>query len=202
MKSALIVIFSILTIVLFSGCLTGGQTVSLPIVPECREVQIAYEFNETYTESEPYTSKECETVNLKSKVIQGVNMETVCIEQNCIEESFWTRDCKEWECVKDKNIYTFILKNMDDEGGRWAFRMTFQGMSGEVDGGIRRHYIEPEDEQTFMWEYVKNIPTEEVYTDFDVEEIPTKQVCENVIRYRDVEKTRPVTKFRTEEVCE
>ena len=37
---------------------------------------------------------------------------------------------------------------------------------------------------------------------YEISNIPTKQVCKDVLKYKDVTRTRTVTKYKTEEVCD
>ena len=56
--------------------------------------------------------------------------------------------------------------------------------------------IYPDSSETF-----KITREAEIDSCYCYETAPTKQVCRNVIDYKDIEKTKTVTKYRTEQQC-
>ena len=171
---------------------TGAATSSSKTIPNCKNVQIPYESQEEYlkteyyTETVPYTDTECESKLLVYKVQKGS-----CVNR---EDNFFADD----EPAK----YSCTITNLDNEGGQFSMRIGFN-VNGQQLEETQSRYIYPQSSETFRIE--RDASIQNCYC---AENVPTKQVCRDVIKYQEIQRERqvtaykPVTKYRTEQKCE
>ncbi len=157
---------------------TGGSPISKK---NCRQEQVPYEEQETYYETVPYTDQECEDKQLIYKKDNGA--------------------CTDWEdnwfSENTPAKYSCMITNLDSEGGNFALEIGFNVGSEQLKE-TQSKYIYPQSSETF---YVQRDSA--IDSCFCKEaSIPTKQVCRDVIKYKDIARTRTVTKYKTEEVCD
>lgn len=180
----------------------------------CRNVEVPYEEEETYYESVPYTDRECESEYLTYSATNdrwldsGCNdYDNICHEYNffgfCIDEETF--------CVDRTLSYAVDMNNLDDKGGTFSAEIGFRKSQGGsvFDSEIVDEYLYAQTTETF--EYTKRITSDSPSGDanyegwygyYQIKSIPTKQVCRDVIKYKDVERTRIVTKYKTERQCD
>lgn len=161
-----------------SGPITGN-TIS-EFLQNCKDVQVPYQVTEEYVDREPYQGFEDAQVNLK------------------FEQSGYSRESySELFNVRYKGIVN--IKNVDSETGYFTVKMYFttlkDGTTSKQTGG----YVQPSETKEF-----------DIYYDIDAGEdvqwryevIPgQKTITKPVTKYRDVIRTRTVTKYRTEQQC-
>ena len=148
----------------------------------CSDVQVPYDYLETYTDTEPYTTQDCQNINLVYRKDTGK-----CIgKYNGIlgiggnPASF---DC--------------TISNLDSQGATFSLDIGFN-VQGQPLHESQSKFIYPQQSATFS--ITRDSATDSCFC--NEINIPTKQVCHDVIEYRDVQKQRTVTKYRTEQKCE
>ncbi len=131
-----------------------------------------YEATETYSEQEPYTDTECHNEPLGHNEEQTV----------CDDSGFWN----------DAHI-SVRVNNLDtNNGGSFSIWLGFNLQTGGTTGGTFSQYIQAGSSYTFS--YTSSADTNGCT--YHMTSIPSKEICEQVIKYRDVQKTRTVTKYR------
>ncbi len=152
----------------------------------CKDVQVPYEDIEYYASQEPYTDTECQMIPLTySKNI--ANCDT--------SAGFLGLNANKIDC---------IVTNTDTEAGNFNVRVGFK-CSSTTDSRLWDCYSSI---QTFFIPSTFSVSAKGTYGDIDAEECfcevnpSTKQICRDVIKYREVTKTRPVTRYRTEQKCD
>jgi len=134
----------------------------------CEDVEVEY------TETVPYTDQECTYPSLKYKRETGS-----CLQR---EDNFFSDD------VPSK--YSCTITNLDDTPAQFSLKIGFNIAGGKLEE-TQTKLIYPDSSQTFTIER-----DAEIDSCFCVEiNVPTKQVCRDVIKYREV------TKYRTEQRC-
>ena len=158
----------------------------------CRQEQIPYEETETYYETVPYTDQECNTRNLEYYTEEWRTSES------CTDTNFWGT------CIEKKVDCIYGLKNIDKEGGIWSINMKLKNLDlmSEVNLGKQSQSIPQSVTKTFTWSYNTNRVDDSFTCEIISFDNPTIEECENVVRYKDVPRTRTVTKYKTEEVCD
>lgn len=165
------------------GELTSEQERQLEELAEvtCRDVQIPYDAQESYTEQEPYSDEECNNINLVYKLKRG---SCISYKDNLIFDDEPAR-------------YDCTVSNLDSSGGNFIIKIGFT-MGSQKLINSKNKYIYPQSEYTFYAEEMAEIDTCSCY----MESVPTKQECETITKYKTVIKYRTVTKYKTETVCE
>jgi len=172
----------------------------------CKDIEVPYDAQESYTvqepylrteeysESEPYIVEECEDIELSYNHQEGS-----CIQY---KDNFFSDD--------EPATYSRTINNLDSEAGGTFFVNIGFRIGGVVVKEEQNAYIYPQSSHTFYAEQMAEINN--CY--FTVDIVPTKQVCEDVTKYKNVLKTRQVTdykavtkertvtKYRTETVCD
>lgn len=166
------------------------QTTNQQQTPQqnCQQVQVPYNDIEYYIVSEPYTDQVCQYQNLIYSV-ENWFINSVCSKRNwlgfCIEET--------WTC-------SFDINNHDTEGGAWKMGMTFFVDGSKIEKDPQTLYVYPQSSTHFSWDQVAG-PTQNVTCGYSTLSVPQKQVCQYITKYRDVQQSRTVTKYRTETQC-
>lgn len=195
----------------------------------CREIEIPYEAQEEYlkteyyTETVPYTDTECETKELSFRSSDDNPLRDVtCIDshEECKESHttiFGNVKCDRYETICDKyrEGVSFDITNLDSEKGLWRFEWRNSCRNNQLlcniqdykSLGVYGDYIDPTETKTFSYQIEYDAKGQEYLFPYLLD-IPKKQICRDVIKYREVQKSRqvtayhPVTKYRTEEVCD
>lgn len=192
------IVLGIVVIVIVSGVIFTGrigtfvQSPSYSNQPKCRDIQVAYEAQEEYmkteyyTETVPYTDRECESKRLVYKKETGT-----CQDRQSGLFGLGDQPAK----------YSCTITNLDNEGGTFSMRIGFNVGNQQLET-TQSKYIYPQSSATFSYEVDATIDS-----CYCSEQVPTKQVCRDVIKYREIQKQRqvtaykPVTKYRTEQRC-
>ncbi len=195
----------------------------------CRDVQVSYEEEEEYlkteyyTETIPYTDNKCENKNLAYSVTNEHWITSSCLDFDKVchkgHNNFWgTYICDDEEtfCAKRTLTYSGDINNLDSEkSGVWKVDIRFNVDHKLYETKTSSLSIYPQTTQSFTQSVtlISDGPSgiankDGISAGFDVAKIPTKQICEEVTKYRDVQRTkevtayRPVTKYKTEEKCD
>ncbi len=178
---------------------------------ECK--QQTYEKTEVYTESLPFTEEECEEIPLKY-LEEWQNNPRQCIneicdqhEQYCVDKN-WLGNCIQFAercthsaCTKYEQKCDLKIENIDDEPGVWKIEGYIWDDDFNRLGELVKEvqiYVQPTKSNIATWSFVYNAG-ESKSCSKRIIVVPQKRVCENVIAYKDVEKTRAVTKIA--DVC-
>jgi hypothetical protein len=196
----------------------GAYITGLFIKPACRDVQEPYQEcgyvqvprTEQECNSIPYTDIECESKQLTYKSsIDEIQRNVVCSKQHQECLNYILGICAKWQTVCDEYTETcsFDITNLDSEKGTWYFtwyrncraNQPACMLSGPTVIYSSALYLDPTETkstQTIIT-YAAN-GQEYCYAQFT--SIPTKQVCRDVIKYR--QECKPVTTYTTEYRCE
>lgn len=180
-----------------------------------------YTYKETYTEQVPYTRQDCHNEEILIKVEYHNNRAT-CIQTDCatktsycIEKNIWGNcvkygeSCTTTKCIKYRYDCGVKITNKDQKAALVELSLGKYDYDEEEYKEIKTEniWVRGLDEGYAYWDF-NYIPTETVgcHSTFNH---PTKSVCENVIDYKadvktrdktgykDVVKTRAVTKYAT-----
>ncbi len=152
---------------------------------ECEDVQVPYQDTETYWDKELYIGEEC-------------NMVPLTYSKNLIE-----CDTTMIAYINANNMEC-IITNTDTKSGNFVVSYGFKcasstgGENWACYDGEKTLYISSGASQSVSGRY-SDIDSEECFCNVEPAE---KQVCKDITKYRDVQKTRMVTKYRTETVCD
>ncbi len=171
-------------------------------------IKVSFTSQVVYNEREPYIDEHCKNIKLKSIIEWGVS-DSVCVNQicdktesYCVEKNFWGnciefRDrCIHYACTKYRMDCNINIDNIDDEGGTWNFKC----YSINYETGIKNYiddisvYVKPTRTAIGSWSF-KYDAGESVGCKYELLDYPTKEVCENVIVYKNVEKTGEETRY-------
>lgn len=215
-----IVLFSVIGIILIIGTIvvfvipfpytaTEEYTEKEPYVgKEYYTEKEPHQDTEYYQDTEQYTDKECSeqalTQNVKWGQTQFNCVDTDCTSygQTCTKKN-WLGNCIEYQsycqstsCSKYKASCNLIVKNLDSAGGTFNFDAYYKTSDG-IEHFVEKKskYLQPGDEESFLWYYTFN--TDNVGNcDQKNFATPKKTECENVIRSRTVQKSRPITQYK------
>ena len=170
---ALVILIGILLVV-FTG------RVNTFTGPTCQQVsyeeQEEYMKTEYYTESVPYTDQECENKRLVYKKSTGS-----CQDRQSGLFGLGDQPAK----------YSCTITNLDNEGGTFSVEIGFD-IGGQRITEVQSRFIYPQSSATFSYERDVSIAS----CVCGEEDIPTKQVCRDVIKYNEVQRERQVTAYR------
>lgn len=170
-----------------------------------------YQDVEYYQDTEQYSDKECNNVDITKNVKYGPSQSS-CIDTDCTSYSQectqknWLGNCIQYQsvcqstkCTRYRVYCSLIIKNLDNAGGSFSFDGYFVTKDNQ-EHFVKSfsEYLQPGDENTFSWTYdvdpnninscwYKNLIT------------PKKTECENVLKSRTVQKSRPVTIYKDSE---
>ena len=186
----------------------------------CSDVQVPYETQEEYmkteyyTETVPYTDQECENKKLVYNVEDFAMDYQTCLktEDKCIKYTLGICTQKETYCIDKEISCSLTINNLDNENGYWYFDFQFKDAATNniAETNSRGSSIYPQSSQLYQAsaEFTGRENAEKTYTcTYSFTNIPTKQVCRDVIKYKEIQKTRqvtaykPVTKYKTEQKC-
>jgi len=181
----------------------------------CRDVQVPYDYLEEYQETIPYTDQECNAIYMIWKpeyvgVYQNcIQEECASYEQVCVEKNFWG-NCIRYEprcagnkCVKYRQYCGLKIENKEREGATFNLELYKWNQDTQTSTLVTTQnlWVPPLDSATATWNFVY-LPTEAVSCWYKVTNNPTRQECKEVIRYKEVTKTRTVTRYKTEQKCD
>jgi hypothetical protein len=230
----LIIIGAVFVIIVLSVIFTGRMTTfsSSPNMPppvnsepKCKDVQIPYESQEEYmkteyyTESVPYTDTECENKNIAYSIDNFRIVANNCNKEQDVCNKYFLGICsdKTTFCVDRTISCSLELRNLDsEERGVFTVRFNFYevGTSNAVKNEDASNLVYAQTTNTLTGvaritsEGIKGDANKQLSCSYAVPNIPTKQVCKDVIKYKDVQRERqvtaykPVTKYRTEQKCD
>jgi len=200
---------------------SGGSQQEASRGRDCKTVSTPYQEQEEYmkteyyTETVPYTDQECDTKDLVYSITNFNFDSSVCNQkiEECVDYTLGFCTKKITYCTDKTVRCSLSLKNLDSERGTWGigFRFYETGTSSVAASNSESVFIYPSSSETVTG--VGRITTKEPYEqsyscDYYVSDEPTKQVCRDVIKYKELQRSRqvtayrPVTKYRTETVCD
>lgn len=167
-----------------------------------------YTTTETYQDTEQYTDKQCANVDLVKNYKWGQtsrnckdytcdSYQSVCVETNWLGNCVRFQDvCQSSSCSNYEDTCNLVVKNLDTVNGIFSF----DGYYKTKDGAMHlvqklSKSLQPQEEYSFTWTYAvsaSNIGTCQIQSFVT----PKKTQCDNVIKSRTVDKTRPVTAYR------
>ncbi|MBI2044876.1 hypothetical protein HYT23_02365 [Candidatus Pacearchaeota archaeon] len=178
---------------------------------ECK--QQSYETTEQYTESLPFTEKQCKEIPLKY-LEEWQNNPRQCIneicdqhEQYCVDKNWlgnciqFAERCTHYACTKYEQKCDLKIENIDDEPGVWKVEGYIWDDDFNRLGELVKEvqvYVQPTKSNIATWSFVYNAG-ESKGCSKRIIGVPQKRICENVIVYKNIEKTRAVTKMA--DVC-
>ncbi|MDO8508330.1 MAG: hypothetical protein Q7S27_01450 [Nanoarchaeota archaeon] len=196
--------------------------------PSCKDVQVPYEGQEEYMKLEyyketvPYTDKECEIKTLVYSIENtGFDYDTCnSNKEECIKYNFFG-GCSEKKtyCVDRSSACSLDIRNQDSEqGGTWTIKHEFfvAGSQTAFKSAETSVYLYPQTTKRIKNEIRVTSDGENGEANKNIAScnyilspnLPQKQVCKDVIKYNEVQRTRevtayrPVTKYRTERECD
>lgn len=202
--SSIIIVVSIVVIV-GAVAILAGNTIQVPytgMVTTWEDVPVTR--TESFKDREPYTDQECHMQEIKYTESWG-DIEHRCLQEECaehyqvcVEKNFWGNciqfedRCSGNQCVKVSLTCALDIRNIDDEGGTFELKGYVVGDNGEeqlVD--TVQVYVRAMSTGTATWSYTYYPPQLFNCRARDID-APSKQVCESVIKYREVDKERQV----------
>lgn len=166
---------------------------------------------QAYVDTEPYTYLDCSDVNLKS-VIEWGNKDTDCIneicdrnEQYCVDYNWlnncvrYADRCTHYACTRYQMDCELKISNIDDTAGTWKIDgYSWNRELNKKEDFIKTLsvYVNPTRNNVASWSFTYDAG-ESMSCWYILQFIPTKEVCENIIRYRDVTKYRDVEVTKT-----
>lgn len=182
---------------------------------ECEKEKVPYEEEEEYIETVPYKDTVCEKEELPYSITNDRWDYSRCTDENTVcyekEKNFWgNEECVDEEtfCAEKQLSYSIDLKNLDQEKkGYFGVEIVFYKDGEEYDTVPVNKYLYPQTTETFTGritvtgESPSGDANQRFSANYRVIDVPTKDICEEVTKYKDVKRTKTVTKYRTEEVC-
>ncbi len=208
------IIVILLGIFLFSNSYLSSGNVVKEVLSNCKDVQVPYDEQETYYESVPYTDQECDTINLAYSVENEVFDYDTCnkYEEVCNKFIFGVCSDKTKYCVDKSVSCSLDLRNLDSSNsGTWTVKHLFSLTETNEDFKSTQTsiFIYPQSQERVInsvriqSQGVEGDANKDIGSCFyQIVSIPTKQDCRDVIRYQDVKRTRTVTKYKLETVCD
>ena len=216
--ASLLVIVAIVVVVALmnsNGSMTGN-VINSNNEQNCKDVQVPYNDTEYYSDKEPYTDQECNPldwvykIDLTTNTAKCIQQECTAYAQVCSEKNFWGNcvewkngDCENYKCVKYQKDCGITVTNQEKE--QLYLNMNLQKYDFDTKERTtvtnRDIYVSPLDKNEVRWEYTY-LPTDSVGCVYEPKNYPTRQECRDVIKYKDVQKTKIVTRYRTETKCE
>ena len=213
---ALVILIGILLVV-FTG------RVNTFTGPTCQQVsyeeQEEYMKTEYYTESVPYTDQECENKDIAYSINNFAYDYNRCNQDREVCNDYFLGICVDSTtfCIDKSVSCNLDLRNLDNEkGGNWVIRFNFykSGTNNVNKYADVSEYLYAQSTENIVGTVRITSDGEEgdankqYSCNYNVNSIPTKQVCRDVIKYKDVQRSRqvtaykPVTKYKTETKCD
>jgi len=164
--------------------------------------------------SEPYTTTECLDKQLNSKYDWGESSFNVCYEYDTVCNSYdeyccennWYGGCNRYcsrcsgysyPCLRYGSSCSFMFTNNDESGGTFGFTNAFIDYNGEeLKVEQKTVYVYSNDKGSVVFKYFSD--KKEVNTCYNLGvQIPSKTVCNDVVRTHYVDKDFSVIKYYT-----
>jgi len=191
----------------------------------CKEVQVPYESQEEYMKTEyyyetvPYTDQECENKDIAYSINNFAYDYNRCNQDREVCNDYFLGICVDSTtfCIDKSVSCNLDLRNLDNEkGGNWVIRFNFykSGTNNVNKYADVSEYLYAQSTENIVGTVRITSDGEEgdankqYSCNYNVNSIPTKQVCRDVIKYKDVQRSRqvtaykPVTKYKTETKCD
>ena len=191
--------------------------------PVCNTVQVPYDAQEEYmkteyyTETVPYTDTVCEYETIPYSIDNFIVSYDKCNQERDICNDYLLGFCTDTTtfCVDRTVGCSLDLKNLDsEEPGSFEVSFVYSSVDGDSLGTKSdSNYVYAQVTESFSsWiritsDEVDGNANKRWSCHYSVSHVPQKKVCNDVVKYKDVEKERqvtayrPVTKYRSEEVC-
>jgi hypothetical protein len=183
------------------------------------EVQEEYIKTEYYTESVPYTDTECEDKNIAYSIDNFRIVAYNCNEEQDICTKYILGICssKTTFCVDKTVSCSLDLRNLDnEERGTFTVKFSFIDQNSKntikTQNSAKLVYAQSTEDITgtgrIISEGVDGDANKQISCAYEPIDLPTKQVCKDIINYKDVQRERqvtayrPITKYRTEQKCD
>lgn len=182
---------------------------------ECNKENMLYKIDYTTIRND-CISDECSSYNSVCAQYQDIceRTESVCVDTNfwgnCIEYEDRCIDygqqcvrysdvCAGTKCTKYQKYCSLTITNKEREGATFSLKLLKYDYDDKSSTTIKSDslYVNGLDSNTIYWNYAF-VPTESTTCWYSLESTPQKSVCSNVIKYRDVQKSRTVTKYKDE----
>ncbi len=212
--SLLIIVGVVVVVALMNsnGSMTGN-VINSNNEQNCKDVQIPYDYLEEYQETIPYTDRECETKNLAYSIDNFVIDSNTCnkYEDECHKWFLGLCTDKTTYCVDKSISCSLLLRNLDnEERGGWTMRFSFfeAGTNNVIKNEDVNSLLYPQSQDTvrgitrIQSTGVDGDANKQLTCSYQAANIPTKQICRDVTKYKEITKTRTVTRYRTENKCE
>ncbi|MEK6885614.1 MAG: hypothetical protein AABX17_01455 [Nanoarchaeota archaeon] len=210
-----LILISVLLILVFSS-LFGFQAITgHSVFQTCKDVQVPYEEQEEYTDTVPYTAQDCNYITPLYKT-EYIDVSSNCIQQECesyaqvcIEKNFWGNcisygqgSCQSYKCVKYQQTCGVKITNQERQGTYFNLNLQVYNYDSQQRTSVRIEnlWVSALDSNQASWSFTY-LPTDRMGCVYDFVDSPQIQECKDTIKYRDMTKTRTITKYRTENVC-
>jgi len=183
---------------------------------ECKEINTPYETIEEYNQTIPYTDQECENKKLSYKSSDDqLNRKVECIEIHEQCKSFrisqnGEETCNEYEIICDKYRETasFQITNLDNQEGQWTFEWKKSCINNQetcqiLDNELiktENFIIDPTETKKSTASITYNHENKE-HLFVSLIQYPSKEICRDVIKHKDIIKTRKIIQYKKETVC-
>jgi len=179
-------------------------------VRNCKDIQVPYDYVEEYQETVPYTTQKCETKDLVYSATNEKGIYSTCNKQSEVcYEKHWYGDSDCHQFCSDKSLsYSVDINNLDKEQGSWTVNINFYRQGSLYKTVPINQFLYPMTTKTFnsVIKLTADSPNGDANQDYSanygIKYIPTKQVCRDVTDYKEVTKTRIVTRYRIAQKCE
>ncbi|GBE57003.1 MAG TPA: hypothetical protein ENH13_07085 [Euryarchaeota archaeon] len=162
-----------------------------------------YDAKEKYTVKEPYTATECESYELINKV-GDINTNRFCVRAHneCLNRILGLCTKSQDVCDEYKATSSFDITNLDAVRGTWVgdwYEMCAPNQplctsTSTVKVDSYSVILDPTETKTVTYRSNYLNGGKKIYSaNYNV---PSKEICEEVTRYQDVEKERTITKYR------
>lgn len=172
----------------------------------CREEPVPYEEIEEYIDTVPYIDTECEDEILIYSVTD-FNIQSECLDydERCLKYFLGLCTEKETFCVKKSIHFGLKINNFDEERGTWPIQFILYGDSSIIDTKSQNVFLYPKESSDLYWTFTlfgEEDCKKNIGGNYIVENEPIKQICEEVTRYKDITRTRTITKYKTKTICD
>ena len=186
----------------------------------CKEVQVPYEKNietiEYYSETVPYIENVCNQEELPYKIENFVMNYNTCNEVKNDCESCWYGACNCVSYCVDKSISCSLdLTNLDNgDQGSWTINFLFyeQGKSNSIEEKEVSQFLYPQTTKTFtgvtriQGSNLDDNANKDLACNYQRINLAQKNVCEEVTKYKEVQRekvvVKPTTDYKIETICE
>ncbi|MDO8516702.1 MAG: hypothetical protein Q7S33_01120 [Nanoarchaeota archaeon] len=173
-------------------------------------IQVPYNVKVIYTDKEPYTDTNCNSINLKSVVDWG-QTQTVCLNQICDSHqsvctntnwyggcTSYSDQCTHYACTKYRYYCSLNIQNIDDTAGTWRVNAYQQDQDTKQNSFVKDVdvFIQPTRTGTANWDFTvdagNNVICMYLYNGINA---PTKRVCKDVIAYNSIQKSKTEIRY-------